>query len=165
MRSLTPSQIHALRARLDWSARQMGSFLDRSHQTIYNWESGSTRPDECLQAVLHALSEELDRRTSSEHGPSVSDWTDRLEEEGLSLLLEQLLSGHSGRKEVYAQLVRESERNGCLVLETPEDKPQMYLLPLTPRGLRSFVERLGECEEEEPAPEPPALEEPRPATS
>lgn len=147
MRPLDPSQIHGLRRELDWSARQMGSFLDRSHQTIYNWESGSTAPDECVQAILHALREELGRRKNSEGGSSVTDWIDQLEEEGIAMLMQQLLTGRTGRNEIVSELVRKSEQNGGLVIDPPNGKSSLYLIPLTSEGIRRFLCRLDEAEE------------------
>lgn len=147
MRPLDPSQIHGLRRELDWSARQMGSFLDRSHQTIYNWESGSTEPDACVQAILHALRKELERRKNSEGCTSVTDWVGRLEEEGIALLLQQLLTGRSGRNEVVSELVRKCEQDGGLVIEPPNGKSSLYLIPLTSEGIRRFLCRLDEAEE------------------
>lgn len=147
MRPLDPSQIRGLRRELDWSARQMGSFLDRSHQTIYNWESGSTAPDECVQAILHALREELERRKNSDGCTPVAEWVDRLEEEGVAMLMEQLLTGRSGRNEVIAELVRKSEQNGGMLIEPPSGKSSLYLIPLTAEGIRRFLCRLDEAEE------------------
>lgn len=146
MRPLDPSQIHGLRQELDWSARQMGSFLDRSHQTIYNWESGSTEPDECVQAILHALRKELERRKNSEGCTSVTGWVDRLEEEGIAMLMQQLLTGRSGRTEIVSELVRKSEQNGGLLIEPPNGKSSLYLIPLTSEGIRRFLCRLKEAE-------------------
>lgn len=145
MRQLSPVRLRALRERLGWSARQLGAFLDRSHQTIYNWESGSTQPDDCVNAILHALKTELDRRSNSQHGSAVSDWIDQLENEGLNLLFHQLMSGHSSQKDVYAELVGKSKRNGCLLVDTPPDQPPMYVLPLTKKGLETLEARLEGC--------------------
>jgi len=45
----------SLRQRLGLTAETMGALLDVSAQTIYNWESGNTRPREQQMARIAAL--------------------------------------------------------------------------------------------------------------
>lgn len=48
-------RLAAQRVRLGLSAREMGLLVGASSQSIYNWESGATRPNETALAAIAAL--------------------------------------------------------------------------------------------------------------
>lgn len=127
---------------MGWSAAEMGRFFDRTGATIYHWENGDSRPGATVQALMNALECELNRRESQHTSREVSEWIEKLEEEGIVGFLDELASRPEFQSETYRDLASEAEEHGGLVLRSDNNQPLAYVIPLTESGLLNYARRL-----------------------
>lgn len=127
---------------MGWSAAEMGRFFDRTGATIYHWENGDSRPGATVQALMNALRCELTRRESQHTSREVTDWIEKLEEDGIVGFLDELASRPEFQSETYRDLASEAEEHGGVVLRSDENQPLAYVIPLTETGLINYARRL-----------------------
>lgn len=140
MCSLPPSEIRSLRHELDWSAGELGAFLGRSSQTVYNWEGGTTEPDEFFLALLRVLRDELHRRRAKTAKEGVERWKERLERNGVSAFLQSL--GRPSAPESGAELGPPEIGSDPHIqtISLPNHGPRVLIVCLSSRALKDLLD-------------------------
>ncbi|PEN04628.1 hypothetical protein CRI93_14890 [Longimonas halophila] len=72
---MSPSEIRALRKRVDLNQTDFGEVLGVAQMTVSDWENGATRPSQTHLAAMYQWRERLDEMGSKE---KEVDWTRKL---------------------------------------------------------------------------------------
>lgn len=142
MSSLSPEDIRDLRHRLGWTGEQMGSFFDRTKDTIYRWENGDSSPGKTAEALIDVLRTELTRRTHQHSHKDVSAWIEKLEKKGVFGFLESLIQRPEREKDTHHRLARKAEKHSGLLLKRNRSEPLAYVMPLTESGFADYTRGL-----------------------
>lgn len=119
----------------------MGTLFDRSHATIYHWESGETTPGATVMAVMAILRDDLAWREEHHRKAEVENWKARIAREGVEELLRSTAVSRpdSAPPMTTEDLIDRASRSGGLVVKSPDGTSQAFILPFTKKGLTHLL--------------------------
>ena len=59
--SIFSSRLKRIRKRIGWTAERMGVVLGVSHQTIYRWETGKSKPLPIIRKMVEKMFSKLEK--------------------------------------------------------------------------------------------------------
>ena len=115
----------------------MGALFDRSHATIYHWESGETAPGATVVAVMAVLRDDLTWREQNQCQAEVEEWKSRIVRQGVEELLRSTaISEPSSAPLITTEdLLDRATSSGGLLVKSPDGHRQAFVLPFTKEGL------------------------------